>query len=87
MKKLLLLTATLLSLAAMATFFAAKRGTLTDVKLVTSEFVESIASGEEGLLVTCRCSWWATECAVGNWGGVCAGGVNFECESRDSNCR
>lgn len=47
----------------------------------------ALADNESGTNVICRCSMSMRQnCAVNNWGGVCASGYNVQCWNYNLNC-
>ena len=41
---------------------------------------------DSGLMVTCKCSFWNSDCKAKNGGSVCGGGDNFDCSTLNTNC-
>ena len=58
---------------------------------VGTDGIEALAAGKDdetfGPNITCHCSRLKTgNCAVNNWGPVCAGGRNIHCDEWNTNC-
>lgn len=47
---------------------------------------KALASSEGGTDLICKCSKVQSDCAVNNWGAVCARGENIHCSGWDDNC-
>lgn len=90
MKKFIIVALIALAVATIATFVVGSKMTDSDWNEILTESVETLTRREDdgdGEYIVCRCSWVDhSECAAGNWGHKCAGGINYDCSSRDSNC-
>ena len=82
-------------LAAAVLFCIASATTVLAIKefkdAVGTDSIEALAAGKDdetfGPNITCHCSRLKTgNCAVNNWGSVCAGGINIHCDEWNTNC-
>lgn len=83
----IIIAVVLLGIASATTILAVKEFK----NAIDTDSVEALAAGNDdetfGPNLTCHCSRLKTgNCAVNNWGSVCAGGRNIHCDEWNTNC-
>ena len=86
MKKTIILSITFSILFVLASILTVKTLKEDDSYVFYTPFQQEVLAEDEEPIITCRCAWFHSECAVGNWGGICAAGNPVHCDEYDGNC-